>query len=100
MNVISFFSVLKDLHQIFPIAAFEERLCQILKLFGINKSHAKRDFLDAGYFKSLAFFYGLNEHPRLKKGIVGSGVKPGIAAAKNFDAEIPEAVFSKASLRK
>ena len=58
-----------------------------LESASIQPSQAPGNFFQAGDFESLPGFEDLNELSRLKQRLVGSGIEPRGASAKQFDME-------------
>ena len=59
-----------------------------MDLLSRDVAHAVGDFFEAGDLEALAGLDGLDEGCGLQQGVVGAGVKPGVAAAHGLDVEL------------
>src|SRR6185436_2334074 len=74
--------------QIVAVAALAQRFTEGAKLGGVDPTLLEGDLLDAADAQALALFDGAYELPGLDQAVMGAGVEPGEAAAKDFHAQL------------
>ena len=77
-----------EAQQILAIVVLLERLGELVDLLSRDVAHAVSDLFEAGDLEALAGLDGLDKGCGLQQGVVGAGVKPGVAAAHGLDVEL------------
>ena len=77
-----------EAQQILAVVVILERLGELVDLLSRDVAHAVGNLFEAGNLEALASLDGLNKGCGLQQGVVGAGVKPGVAAAHGLDVEL------------
>lgn len=81
-------SFLLEAQQILAVVVLSERLGELVDLLSRDVAHAVGNLFEAGNLEALASLDGLDKGCGLQQGVVGAGVKPGVAAAHGLDVEL------------
>jgi hypothetical protein len=79
---------LEQVQQILPVAIFGQGLRQLLQGFSGDPLLVEGDFFGAGDHEALAFLQRGDKASGFEQAVVGAGIKPGVAAAHDFDVEL------------
>lgn len=77
-----------EVQQILAIVVLLKRLGELVNLLSRDVAHAVGNLFEAGDLEALTGLDGLDEGCGLQQGVVGAGVKPGVAAAHGLDVEL------------
>ena len=77
-----------EAQQILAVVVLLERLGELVDLLSRDVTHAVGDLFETGNLEALAGLNGLDKGCGLQQGVVGAGVKPGVAAAHGLDVKL------------